>query len=128
MVELSQHSKDLVENAKKVYGQVHQHQEDEGPPKSRLHLSTFFKVIKDEAGPQGHQEGDLIHQLYAIQIQIGEGPLPKVEDKGSQSCLHAEEELDPQVLSQEDNREGEDQALAKEQGDVVERGLVLVVV
>ena len=120
MVEVSQHSEDLVENAEKVHGQVRQHQEDEGPTKSRLHLSTFFKVVKDKTGPQGHQEGALIHELYPIQIQIGEGHLPEVEDEGSQGRLHAEEQLDPQVLSQEDNREGEGQALTKEQGDVVE--------
>ena len=42
--------------------------------------------------------------------------------------MQAEDQLDRQVLSQEDDGEGEDEALAKEQGDVVERGLALVVV
>ena len=51
IVDLPEHLKYLVEYAKKVHTQVHQHQEDEGPPKSRLHLSTFYKVVEEEAEP-----------------------------------------------------------------------------
>jgi hypothetical protein len=80
LVDLSEDSKYLVEYAKKVHSKVHQHQEDEGPPKSRLRLRILNEVIKQEAEPQGYQECALIHELNPIQIQSGEGSHPEVED------------------------------------------------
>jgi hypothetical protein len=59
--DFSQHSKYLVEYAKKVHAQVQQHQEYEGPSKSRLRLRILNKVSEEEAEPQRHQEGALIH-------------------------------------------------------------------